>query len=1047
MKNERIGKCWFSNMIVLLVVALICGASAHAQVIRTISNDTFTFRFEFHGIGDPPVCDDDPNTWNFATKQMDAVVRAGEYWLERLNPQTTGTVRFIVGAVDGDVAHAHLDGTAWNAIINGGNGVGIMCYGGTLPWITSLNSQLHEKSGASLESIVIHEMGHLLGIGADSVWNYNFTTGQWDFEKIVPGPWADLISLYPYGALYGLPEDHTGPFYFTGATATAVFGDVWAGNEVRWIRLDGGPSGKLEHPDTLIHYLVMNGLMSHTHYRNYSGFMEVELAGLIDIGHNINLRQFFGRSVYRDDQTIVYTDGFFQHDGKNYLIGTHNRASYGLGLHIYASDIDITVRGNDILSIGVGGAGIRSDGFNNTITIAEGVRVHADGARGTGLLVAYGIGTNIIHRGDLQAVGKGGIAARFDFGYNILGPDGIGNLSSANVLLPPPSLRGPFLFSSGNLVETFDVYGSITGSRAAIWIADNAWVETINVHGGASIVGDIISFGDTTPDFATNVNFNGYNGNDRIDLFGNINLRAGSVNVGTDGRDTTLVLLGAETIISADNIVFGADSDVAFNLNRAVALGEVDHTVSLTLNGNATGKAIGFDTLEVNSLLGLATGQTVRLVDATGNGSVISDTGNIHIISGGGAATLIKNNGFLNLQITDAALYADLQGFNPNARRVAGGMDTIVDRRLTGNIRDLHRELRLLSDDHQALANAFAGLSGEVFATSQMTVANMQRTFQRRLPGVTDRFTNHRSGNMYRGAAPCERVAPSRAACSCCSVNLWGSFTGDWQDQRNIGGDNGYSGFNLRTAGVAVGFDQKLSRNAFAGVAFGHDNAYLRLSTLDSYNQIDVFRTVFYGGWRRGNTFTDVYAGYTKHWHNIRRDINVASFNETARSSYSDNMFSTGLEVGRNLSLGGGARLTPSVGLHYIHLSTPSLTETGGSDANLHARSSRYNSVRMPIGARMSQDIRRGILWIPEVRAFYICELADTSARVWTSFNEVRSVSFVADSGNWGRSSGRFGTGINAQFSDSLNFRVDYDYEVFEHTSTSALGATLGVRW
>jgi outer membrane autotransporter protein len=87
------------------------------------------------------------------------------------------------------------------------------------------------------------------------------------------------------------------------------------------------------------------------------------------------------------------------------------------------------------------------------------------------------------------------------------------------------------------------------------------------------------------------------------------------------------------------------------------------------------------------------------------------------------------------------------------------------------------------------------------------------------------------------------------------------------------------------------------------------------------------------------------------------------------------------------------------------------------------------------------------IVWTPEVRAFYVREMGDDSVRARTSFNGVRSVSFMAESGNWGRNSARLGVGLNAQLSNRLNFRVDYDYEAFDHTATSEFSTTLGVNW
>jgi len=352
----------------------------------------------------------------------------------------------------------------------------------------------------------------------------------------------------------------------------------------------------------------------------------------------------------------------------------------------------------------------------------------------------------------------------------------------------------------------------------------------------------------------------------------------------------------------------------------------------------------------------------------------------------------------------------------------------------------LYNSLVAVSDEPEHLAAALAQLHGEVFASSRMVTANMQRSFQRRLPSASRMLSSPQRGGLYRGIAPCDPCGTSFG-----SLNRWASFTGDWQERGNIGD---FSGYSLRSTGIVAGFDQRISRNAFAGVAFGYDNAYQRFNTIQAFDQIDVFRTMLYGGLKSGTVYADGYAGYTKNWHKTRRDIGIDAFEAVARSKYNDNMFSTGFEIGQRLSVG-RTHWTPSIGLHYIHLSTPSVTETGAGDANLHIQSNRYNSLRLPIGAKLSREFysRNGIVWTPEARAYYIREMGDPSARVTTSFNNVRPISFAADTGNWGRNSGRLGVGVNAQLTDRFNLRVDYDCEVYDYTSTSEFGATLGVTW
>ena len=63
---------------------------------------------------------------------------------------------------------------------------------------------------------------------------------------------------------------------------------------------------------------------------------------------------------------------------------------------------------------------------------------------------------------------------------------------------------------------------------------------------------------------------------------------------------------------------------------------------------------------------------------------------------------------------------------------------------------------------------------------------------------------------------------------------------------------------------------------------------------------------------------------------------------------------------------------------------------------------------------------------------------------------ESLGVSFLAESGKWGRDSGRFGAGLEMRLTSRLNvvnFRVDYDHEVFDHTAVNEFSTTLGMQW
>lgn len=365
-----------------------------------------------------------------------------------------------------------------------------------------------------------------------------------------------------------------------------------------------------------------------------------------------------------------------------------------------------------------------------------------------------------------------------------------------------------------------------------------------------------------------------------------------------------------------------------------------------------------------------------------------------------------------------------------NAYNAAAGVDAIDAAGLSANLGSLFDALGNLDVDAQVYLAAFRQLHGELFASSREAVVQAQRRFLNELPSARDRA-------LKSACTPCGGRRTQK-------LNRWASFTGARLDRDNLGN---FSGYDLRTYGVAFGMDKDVTKKLYVGAAFGYDDGTLKFDDLRSRDETDMFRGMLYGGWRSGRTYADGYAGYVNNRHKTRRDVNIGNFAGTARSKFNDDMFSTGLEVGRKLRFG-GLNVMPSIGLHYIYLDSPSVTETGADAANLRIAGGKYDSLRLPVGARVSRDFQgRRILWTSELRAFYVTEMGDDSASVRTAFHSVRDVGFSASSGSWGRSSGLFGVGVKGRLSDRLSLQIDYDYQLYEHTDMGELSVSANVNW
>lgn len=523
----------------LVGVALLAAAvfplatAANAVEVRQITNKNGDVVFEAHFYDDNDALPFDSLDTQFSKFELgndakDAVVRALQYWVERLSNDSVPVEPVVVniGGINDRNAYAgpnnietidingvefYIGGMEKTLVlrqpIDPADGasharVGI---GDGFTYIYDPVGQIQSKPDVSLESVVIHEIGHALGMLA---YGPPDAIGEWTNQ-------CEIID---------------GAGFAVGQHAAAVYGDtVWGGaNRPKPVPMNF-ENGEVD----LGHFDLRNALFTHKTFRNHGHFIEVEMAALQDLGYDIDRRNFYGKSVYQDNQVLVNYDGFFDRANGMYLPGTYNRSSLGMGLHLYGNNIDITQR-NDLLSIGRGGVGIRSDGIRNTIVIDKGVKVHANGQSGTGLLVAYGHGTKVAHRGDLQAMGADGIAARFDIGCNMMGN---GILSSMvtdyfNIYndettldseqysyyqrqIPTTTDGGEALSPSiqiglsrfyddddyseaeraldGALVDAFDITGSIRGAVAAVYISPNSHVKEINVMNGADVSGAFIT--------------------------------------------------------------------------------------------------------------------------------------------------------------------------------------------------------------------------------------------------------------------------------------------------------------------------------------------------------------------------------------------------------------------------------------------------------------------------------------------------------------------------------------------------------------------------
>lgn len=392
-----------------------------------------------------------------------------------------------------------------------------------------------------LYPIMTHEMMHSLGV-TSAVENYyeDYGDKNYYFSKGVTDPitlYDSNLRIYtgtsnpvadPANEIAPSPGMVVGPGgfdiekyspYFVGQNVIKVLGDdtdydtarnnivanggiinysdYYSDNDIPYPAVYGLPIHPSDSDEyDLSHLELRNSYMSHQDFRNWLIPMEVELALMNDLGYNIDLRKYFGKSYYLNNRTDTYTAGFSEWNGTAYT-GNPSKIDQAVGIHIYGNNNNITQAVGDISLLGEGSVGVRIDGVENTYNLNSG-NIYANGKENLGIAVTWGnkhniniaSGTNVI------ASGKDGIAISLDYGANLFGTASSNikgsyldyrNFMGFELSLPPDPEN------SNELVTDLNINGTLRGEKAAIYISDNAHVKNININDGAQINGNIIS--------------------------------------------------------------------------------------------------------------------------------------------------------------------------------------------------------------------------------------------------------------------------------------------------------------------------------------------------------------------------------------------------------------------------------------------------------------------------------------------------------------------------------------------------------------------------
>ncbi|WP_447889163.1 autotransporter outer membrane beta-barrel domain-containing protein [Serratia fonticola] len=1071
------------------------------------TNNVAVFQVRFFDVGDGPFMPDYPqpieSTWDLNQQQKEKILDAMRYWAEIITPKPDQLPAIInVGTFD-DVnaagsSESVTDGVITITQLQGGlNGIdtGELTFGSHGQFIMGkmdfdhipyVPAQLPRSGKTDLVSVAVHELAHGLGISNMAtdwagegtftpVFDTDMPFGSWtahlrDDNGNPARPGQTILcegcnnTWDPQGFDVRLDKG-----YFTGKHVDEVLAGAMPGVPVRMLADDGSVDDNY-----MSHIELKNSMMSHQDYRNYTTFMEAELALLQDMDYQIDRRNFFGFSLYGDGQTLVNRHGYFLRNkqGDGYITGQYNTATLGVGLHVYGSNNHIFQQA-DLLTQGAGGAGIRIDGQNNTLNIEPGTRVYADGVNGRGVMFAYGKNHNLIQRGDVQALGANGVALSFDFGNNLLGNDVDYRGSWIHYVGGQAATLLPEL--QGALVNNADISGRVAAKGAAMYISPNALVNHINLLNGAQLEGNIYSDYNQLDEhgqqrltqftFGRLANLQGQatdqsDPNFRFNYRGNIE---GIDNLALSTRGGITSLNGHHQIYSmsiAPGSTLAGNSDYTLNpagrfVNDGIlapgnSLGQIEVTGlyqqgengQLLLEVNGRG---GHDTLVVNGHAEF-NGQLTFAPQADwyaadwrlDSGEMLkttSQSGEFRTVNG------LLSSPTLTLQATpqgeDRWQLAMLRADNAysqyaqdnNARQVGQALDHIVS--VAGeDIQPLYRTLDFSAADGGSISSALPQLSPAAYSAMFASSLNREQQITRIVSGS-------------HPTTPEQQVAGE-----------WHSFAipfggGFWQQRQG-----NQVGYDASSYGIVFGADKRSEQNSdwvygFHGAVSGQSvTVKTPENATGKTTAFDLGIQARYAADRQAGMYLFGNGRFGIEDSRLDRSISVETYQANQHASWTGLTGSVAAGGGYRWALNDQWSAGPVAALNYTTLHRPSVTETGNDSSRLALGSSTYDSLRSSIGVNSSWDLplSSGAAIAADLQLTWDHELLDSDVSQEASFANYRAASFSNKNQVTGRDSMGVKAGVRYQINRDVELGLGVESDLFRSGYDSVAG-NLSATW
>ena len=365
--------------------------------------------------------------------------------------------------------------------------------------------------------------------------------------------------------------------------------------------------------------------------------------------------------------------------------------------------------------------------------------------------------------------------------------------------------------------------------------------------------------------------------------------------------------------------------------------------------------------------------------------------------------TKVGNNIDLGIVKGLSVLKATTQnGSNSNILSTAKALDNIINNGIPDSMDDFYTKLNTLSTD-QAVAKAVdSTLSYAAVSNIDASNAIVDNVF-----GIVE---NQGFGGLNSG----DKLFSEKRVW----IKPFGNF-GKQEDRDNI------HGFDFNSQGVGIGAQGAYSNNAYAGIGLFYNRANVNVNGADQSSDLNIYTALIYGQTPIAHGKVKLRYKASASWQDTNSNRYIALTNETAKASYTSNLYALDVKALKDFQMNNKLLLEPIIGATYKYIHTPSYKESGSS-TNLSVNSSNTKRLTTYLGTKAYYQLNETSTLNAKISLGYDVTHDDISTI--SAYSAAPNDKFTTNGIDNGRWSYLASIGYKKQITnqDDINFRYEY---------------------